>query len=231
MRMSGRAPPPRVEPVRGRGRFGARPLPVPLSTLIGLGGASGAAAPSEALSSRPATNRGGPDVKGGDAAEEDNVNIVEPTLKAFVHELPSEENIAKAAATADSSFALHFVWGPIHNAEQGAADAKALTAGQERFTVRQSAVRASEKAAEHQGFLHKLCADMLLAAVAYEVLQMTDADAIKTTSCVPLCPELGHGFWQPPRMRCVRCRKSTRVRAGCCAEAGKGRFPRRTTVP
>ena len=191
MRMSGRAPPPRVERVRGRGRFGGRPLPVPLSTLNGLGGASGAAAPSEALSSRPATNRGGPDAGGGDAADEDNVNIVEPTLKAFLHELPSEENIAKAAATADSSFALHFVWGPIHNADQGAADAKALTAGQERFTVRQSAVRASEKAAEHQCFLHKLRADMLLAAVAYEVLQMTDAERDQDNQLCASVPRTG----------------------------------------
>ena len=58
------------------------------------------------------------------------------------------------------------MWGPIHNADQGAADAKALSAGQGRFTVRQSAVRASENAAKHQVFLHKVRADMLLAAVA-----------------------------------------------------------------
>jgi len=88
MRMTGRAPPPRAEPVRGRSRFGGRPPPVPLSTLGGLGGGSGAAAPLEARGSRSQTIGGGCGVGGGDAAQEDNVNVVDATLKAFVDELP-----------------------------------------------------------------------------------------------------------------------------------------------
>jgi len=169
LRMTARASPPRAEPVRGRSRFGGRPPPVPLSTLGGRGGASGAAAPLEARGSRPPTIGGDCGVGGSEEAQEDNVNVVDATLKAFVDELPSEENIAKAAATADSSFALHPVWGPIHNAEQVAADAKAMSVGQMRFTARQSAVRASENAAKHQVFLHKLRADKLLATVTYEL--------------------------------------------------------------
>jgi len=147
-----------------------------LSTLGGLRGASGAAAPLEARGAWPPTIGGGCGVGGGDAAQEDNVNVVDATLKAFVDELPSEENIAQAAATADSSFELHPMWGPIHDTDQGAAVAKALSAGQGRFTVRQSAMRASEIAAKHQVFLHEPRADMLLAAVAYEVLYITDAE-------------------------------------------------------
>jgi len=149
-------------------RPGGRPPIVPLSRLSGLGGASAAPAGASGQGSRARTS-------GGTEPEQD-VSVVHETLLSFVNELPSEEEISKAATTAGSSFSLHPVWAPIHNADQGAADAKALNDGQGRFMVRQKAVRAAEDAAKHAVFVRKLRADMLMAAVAYEVLHMTDVE-------------------------------------------------------
>jgi len=84
----------------------------------------------------------------------------------------AREKVAAAMATdTETVGALDALWGGIHNQDNGPVDHAALTTeGQGRLSVFSDALKSSKTRVEHNAFLDKLRTDLLMAAVAYEVL-------------------------------------------------------------
>jgi len=84
----------------------------------------------------------------------------------------AREKVAAATATdAETVGAIDALWGGIHNQDNGPVDHTALTTkGQGRLSVFSDALKSSKTRIEHNAFLDKLRTDLLMAAVAYEVL-------------------------------------------------------------